>query len=102
MIHGLTAWWISAGFALSYVGSLYLRHASRLEFAPKPLFAASGQRVKAPGERWRDDQSVIRARLLAVSLSSLLTLAFTALFVDADLKKVVYVSSISSSLSTFE
>ncbi|KZT39280.1 Abi-domain-containing protein [Sistotremastrum suecicum HHB10207 ss-3] len=54
---------LSAIFPVSYVASIYLRSASRLSFSSsqgKPL-------------RGRDDQGVIKARLLAVSLSTLLS-----------------------------
>ncbi|EJD48336.1 hypothetical protein AURDEDRAFT_61361 [Auricularia subglabra TFB-10046 SS5] len=60
----------------SYVASLYLFNSSRLVFAravrPDPTRAKDAhERQRVPGERWRNDPSVIRARLTAVSLSTL-------------------------------
>ncbi|OCH85481.1 Abi-domain-containing protein [Obba rivulosa] len=60
----------AAFFALSYVGSIYVSKNARVSpnnGQPAPARA----RAKDPEERWRNDPGVIRARLLAVSLSTL-------------------------------
>ncbi|EMD32279.1 hypothetical protein CERSUDRAFT_144101 [Gelatoporia subvermispora B] len=66
---------LAAFFALSYVGSIYVSKNTRLAFKKEQLRAsqASGQRVRDPEERWRNDPQVIRARLVAVSTSTLLS-----------------------------
>lgn len=57
---------ILAGFfASSYVGCLYLSQHTRLTYNPQPDTRDHGKRV-----RQRDDPDVIRARLVAVSLST--------------------------------
>ena len=66
-----------AGFvATSYVGSLYLFKSTRLIFAASAA-SVKGQtrtqeRQQLEGEQWRNEPRVIRARLTAVSLSSIL------------------------------
>ena len=59
-------------FASAYVGSLYISKRTRLAFASKPLDANGRHRGKEHHERWRDDDDVIRARLVACTLSTTL------------------------------
>lgn len=67
-----TAHWLAGLFAVSYVGSLYLSKNARLSFRKGRVQLRQGQqRGKAQDERWRDDPEVIRARLVAVSVSTL-------------------------------
>lgn len=58
--------------ASSYVGSLYLFKSSRLVFARPRTdgLRDAHERQRVPGEQWRNDPTVIRARLSAVSLST--------------------------------
>ncbi|KDR77595.1 hypothetical protein GALMADRAFT_245743 [Galerina marginata CBS 339.88] len=65
---------MSLGLAVIYVGSLYLSKNARLSFAKAPRSAkgdGSEPRGKEKNERWRDDPDVIRARLVAVSVATL-------------------------------
>jgi hypothetical protein len=65
---------ISCFFAFTYVGSLYVFKNARLSFNSKLVRLQDGQlRQKAGDERWRDDPDVIKARLLAVCMSTLLS-----------------------------
>lgn len=67
-----TAHWLAGLFAGSYVGSLYLSKLARLSFRKGRVQLQQGeQRGQAEDERWRDDPEVIRARLVAVSMSTL-------------------------------
>ncbi|KAF8719102.1 hypothetical protein AX14_011437 [Amanita brunnescens Koide BX004] len=59
-------------FASTYVGSLYISKRTRLAFSAKPLVANGRHREKECHERWRDDGDVIRARLVACTLSTTL------------------------------
>ncbi|KZV99988.1 hypothetical protein EXIGLDRAFT_604880 [Exidia glandulosa HHB12029] len=67
----------SLAVAGSYVGSLYLFKSSRLVFArPKTDgLRDAHERQRVPGEQWRNDPRVIKARLTAVSLSTALCCA---------------------------
>ncbi|KAF9524127.1 hypothetical protein CPB83DRAFT_861789 [Crepidotus variabilis] len=72
-----TAHAISFGIGLTYVGSIYLSKNARLSFASKLKLApgeATGNfpRSKLKEERWRDDPDVIKARMAAVSLATIL------------------------------
>jgi len=65
---------ISGFFAVSYVGSLYISKNARLSFRSNQLLAEGGHMRQRNGdERWRDHPDVIKARLLAVCLSTLLS-----------------------------
>jgi len=71
---------IALGFACTYVGSLYVFTQARLSFAKDAKGwggneGARRQRERLANERWRDDPDVIRARLVAVSLASLVCCA---------------------------
>ncbi|KAH9848746.1 hypothetical protein C2E23DRAFT_937423 [Lenzites betulinus] len=72
-----TAHAFAAFFTLSYVGSLYLSKSARLYFKNDVKGASDGrpsqERVKQSEERWRDDPDVIRARLLAATTSTVLS-----------------------------
>ena len=43
---------------------------TRLSFSASPSAGVGRERVKQPEERWRDDPSVIKARLLSASIST--------------------------------
>lgn len=63
---------LSLFFASAYVGSIYLSKKSRLAFTSKVVHTINGQaRPKEQDERWRDDPDVIKARLTAVGLATL-------------------------------
>ena len=70
-----TAHAFTAFFACSYVGSLYLSKNARLKFAKEASPGATDgeEREKLTGERWRNDPDVIKARLLAATLSTTLS-----------------------------
>ncbi|OSD05062.1 hypothetical protein PYCCODRAFT_1362778 [Trametes coccinea BRFM310] len=72
-----TAHAYAAFFTFSYVGSLYLSKSARLSFKHGvTVNARPGEpRVKDSEERWRNDPEVIRARLLAASVSTALSVA---------------------------
>ena len=53
-----------------YVFPLYLMKHTRLSFSASPSAGVGRERVKQPEERWRDDPSVIKARLLSASIST--------------------------------
>lgn len=59
-------------FASTYVGSLYISKKTRLAFSTKPLVTNGRYRQKENHERWRDDDDVIRARLVACTASTTL------------------------------
>ena len=65
LISLLTANGLAAFFAISYVGCLYLSQHTRLTFSAHAIDKDNG-RLKT-----RDDPDVIRARLVAVSISTL-------------------------------
>lgn len=60
---------IASCFAISYVGSLYVSKNGRLSFWSK----AGHARSKMGEQRFRDDPVVIKSRLLAVCISTLLS-----------------------------
>ncbi|KAI0353885.1 Abi-domain-containing protein [Trametes cingulata] len=72
-----TAHAFAAFFTVSYVGSLYLSKSARLIFKNGVTLSArpGEERAKEPEERWRDDPDVIRARLVAASTSTALSVA---------------------------
>ncbi|TFK48720.1 hypothetical protein OE88DRAFT_1713846 [Heliocybe sulcata] len=59
-------------FAATYVGSLYLSKYTRLSFSSRPSGGYGEPRARGGLERWRDDPDVIRARLVIVSLVTVL------------------------------
>lgn len=67
---------ISLVLGTTYVGSLYLSKNARLSFVSKPADIPQGYgnipREKLKDERWRDDPDVIRARIFAVSVATIL------------------------------
>ncbi|KAJ3515823.1 hypothetical protein NLJ89_g1510 [Agrocybe chaxingu] len=70
---------ISLAFACIYVGSIYYSKNARLSFSKRAprISTVNGEgslqeRNRLRDERWRDDPDVIRARLLAVSVATLL------------------------------
>jgi hypothetical protein len=74
---------LSALFQALYVGSIYIRRQSRLFFHPNPNYDIRGLRIRVHGERWRDDHPVIQARLYAVCLSTLCSIAIVACVVTS-------------------
>ncbi|KAL4264712.1 peptidase U48 family protein [Pleurotus pulmonarius] len=75
---------LTTSFALLYVGSLYVSKHARLSFVAKvvPPPRDGAERRRHDSERWRDDPDVIRARLIAVTIVSLVscTIVFGALW----------------------
>jgi hypothetical protein len=66
------AFGLGGGFAFSYIASLYIFKAGRLVFTARAVEVGPGaERARTENERWRNDPSVIRARLAGVSLSTL-------------------------------
>lgn len=83
VISGTISWLLCAFFTLSYVGSLYLARAGRLAFHAPPANVQNGQeRVRVANEKWRNDPEVIKARLKAVTLSTLGSCAVVVLVVS--------------------
>lgn len=72
------SFYLTALFPSLYVGSIYLRKQSRLRFTQSPIRDPYNVRIKVDGERWRDDSSVIKARLYAVCSSTLLSLTIVS------------------------
>ncbi|KIJ14939.1 hypothetical protein PAXINDRAFT_169365 [Paxillus involutus ATCC 200175] len=63
-------------FVTCYVGSIYVSKNARLSFSKTEADLDYGYtRPKELNERWRDDPDVIRARLVAVSIATLLCCA---------------------------
>ncbi|KAJ3545754.1 hypothetical protein NMY22_g2312 [Coprinellus aureogranulatus] len=78
-ISGSTAHVLAIGFAAIFVGSLYVSNYTRLSFDKNVRITVEGcQRARQNNERWRDDPDVIRARLAAVSIASLICCAIVA------------------------
>ncbi|KAG8844032.1 hypothetical protein FRC20_003639 [Serendipita sp. 405] len=68
------AWLLSGYFAVSYVASLYTFRAGRLIFtAQQTEVGPNAERARASNERWRNDPATIRARLMGVSLSTVVS-----------------------------
>lgn len=63
---------INAVLTIGYVLPLYLTKYTRLSFSKTQ--ANNGSHSKSPSERWRDDPTVIKARLLSVSASMIASL----------------------------
>ena len=74
IISSSSALLITHSFAFIYVGSLYLSKNARVSFVSKPYHAKPGredeERKKMKNERWGDDPDVIKARLAAVSVAT--------------------------------
>lgn len=74
IISSSSALFISLSFAVIYVGSLYLSKNARLSFVSTPYRVEPGredeERKKMKDERWRDDPDVIKARLVAASVAT--------------------------------
>ncbi|ETW83755.1 hypothetical protein HETIRDRAFT_240649, partial [Heterobasidion irregulare TC 32-1] len=65
-----TAHIYNVAVTFGYVFPLYLMKHTRLSFSASPSAGVGRERVKQPEERWRDDPSVIKARLLSASIST--------------------------------
>ncbi|KAI9448061.1 hypothetical protein H4582DRAFT_1802552 [Lactarius indigo] len=63
---------INVILTIGYVLPLYFTKYTRLSFSKTQ--ASNGSRSKNPSERWRDDPTVIKARLLSVSVSMIASL----------------------------
>ncbi|KAJ4000432.1 hypothetical protein F5050DRAFT_1562989 [Lentinula boryana] len=74
-----TAHLLGLAFASMYVGSIYVSKEARLVFSAPPTIAnptdKPRERLKGENERWRDDPDVIKARLAAVSIATVLCVA---------------------------
>ena len=74
IISSSSAFLITYSFGFIYVGSLYLSKNARLFFVSEPHRPKPGredeERKKMKTERWRDDPDVIKARLVAVSVAT--------------------------------
>ncbi|KAI0078591.1 hypothetical protein K474DRAFT_1660184 [Panus rudis PR-1116 ss-1] len=71
----LDAHFLSCFFTLTYVGSLYISKNARLRFTHKPSYSWNLNgvpRQRELDERWRNDPDVIRARLTAASVATIL------------------------------
>lgn len=67
---------LSIGFGILYVGALYVSKHTRLSFISsksKDRNSRLQEREKLDEERWRDDPTVIKARLTAASIATLLS-----------------------------
>lgn len=90
VISGSSAFLITHSFALIYVGSLYLSKNTRFSFVSKPNRAKTGkedeERKKMKNERWGEDPEVIKARLVAVSVATVVCClgVFAVLFYHVD------------------
>ncbi|CCA73790.1 related to CAAX prenyl protease 2 [Serendipita indica DSM 11827] len=71
ILSSTSGWLLSGFFATSYVASLYMFRAGRLVFtAQQTEVGPNASRARAENERWRNDPSTIRARILSVSIST--------------------------------
>ncbi|KAF9077679.1 hypothetical protein BDP27DRAFT_1208383 [Rhodocollybia butyracea] len=71
-----TAHLLGVAFASIYVGSIYVLKTTRLVFTTQPTKAGPAdkprERMRAHNERWRDDPDVIKSRITAVSIATVL------------------------------
>ncbi|KAI6123947.1 hypothetical protein EV401DRAFT_2056027 [Pisolithus croceorrhizus] len=64
---------LAAIYTTAYVGSIYVSKGARLSFSKAKAHLDFGYlRPKEKHERWRDDPDVIRARLVAVSIATVI------------------------------
>lgn len=76
------AWILSALFAVSYVAFLYVLPSGRLVFTKRQVeVGPNADRARASNERWRNDPSVIRARLTGVLMATLFSVFMVHLVV---------------------
>lgn len=76
MILTSTAHVLAALFVACYVGSIYISKDARLSFSKTKAYLDYGfARLKLGNERWRDDPDVIRARLAAVGIATIVSCA---------------------------
>jgi prenyl protein peptidase len=96
------AWLLSAFFAASYVGSLYIFPAGRLKFNNERVeVGRNAERARTLNERWRNDPATIRARLSGVALSTVLScFVIYAVVTKIGSWKVGYLSFLSLLLNT--
>ncbi|KAI6041423.1 CAAX protease self-immunity-domain-containing protein [Pisolithus marmoratus] len=70
---------LAAVYTTLYVGSIYVSKAARLSFSKAKVYLDFGHvRPKEKHERWRDDPDVIRARLVAVSIATIMCCVIAA------------------------
>ncbi|KAI6147286.1 CAAX protease self-immunity-domain-containing protein [Pisolithus tinctorius] len=70
---------LAAVYTTLYVGSIYLSKGARLSFSKAKAYIDFGySRPKEMRERWRDDPDVIRARLVAVSIATIICCVMAA------------------------
>jgi prenyl protein peptidase len=71
-IPSTTAWLLSAFFAVSYVASVYALPGARLVYKTQQVETGpDAARARAQNELSRNDPSVIKSRLIGVSLATL-------------------------------
>jgi prenyl protein peptidase len=99
-----TAWLLSAFFATSYVGSLYIFPAGRLRFNNERVeVGRNAERARTLNERWRNDPATIRARLSGVALSTVLScFVIYAVVTKTGSWKVSHLSFLSSLLNELQ
>ena len=90
---------INAVLTIGYVLPLYFTKYTRLSFSKTQ--ANNGSRSKNPSERWRDDPTVIKARLLSVSASVVASLFLMHYIVVSDQNNATNVSRHSLELLSF-
>ncbi|KAF9266178.1 hypothetical protein L218DRAFT_996942 [Marasmius fiardii PR-910] len=67
------AYLLGLSFTFIYVGSLYISKNARLSFSSKSSHRSNGPRLRESNERWRDDPDVIRARITAATIATVLS-----------------------------
>jgi prenyl protein peptidase len=92
----LDAHLINSVLTFGYVLPLYLTKYTRLSFSKTPEDENDGSPPKGASERWRDDPAVIKARLLSVFFSTMISLLLMHRVVAACQTKALDVSRPSS------
>ena len=90
---------INAVLTIGYVLPLYFTKYTRLSFSKTQ--ANNGSRSKNPSERWRDDPTVIKARLLSVSASVIASLFLMHYIIVSDQSNATNVSRHSLGFLSF-
>ncbi|KAE9400440.1 hypothetical protein BT96DRAFT_751676, partial [Gymnopus androsaceus JB14] len=71
-------------FASVYVGSIYVSKEARLVFSAQPkVIDSKSERLREQNERWRDDPDVIKARVAAVSIATVVCVAIICWVVES-------------------
>ncbi|KAG9315518.1 CAAX protease self-immunity-domain-containing protein, partial [Chiua virens] len=101
MISTLTAHLLAAFFATCYVGSIYIFKCASLCFdATRVHFDFGYTRPKLHKERWRDDPYVIRERLIAVSIATVICCAAVFILIRSELGSTSCTTVIHLGLTT--